>query len=790
LNGTGITFNDETVQVTAGLPLTGGTLADGANVELYKTVTTENPFTSSVLTVKSEGNPDGNYRNYFDWYMLNHFQKLSGTDNSINISKIKRESKEIWQKQFFTFIDYEYETNNKTNNLENYLNEYFNFIDKFENYKFNNCLERFIFYFDVACRSTYTNNVFSFGKKIGDLFGFKFDGNFIENKGKYNEGHITNGFIGQQVRYLSLRQTNYNYKGKEIKRPIHLIWRDAHTNCLGENDSQLIKSFYEASKNSEKKEFYLLASNNYYVKNWHDYSKCGPSSNYNLRSAIAGVVQMTNFNNTNLWLNDLIYYQTIGMTFMIDTNGNIPIEYNRPYQERGTDHEGKPMIVTKYEYGIDEYINTSFFNIDHIRQRSIYYKDKFIVDIFPHNYWEGSFIGWNNEIKQDVNFHDSILSVLPIKVSIILLYYLKNKNIWKDDKIFNIFDFIYEIEKLRNNKIENKDEEKMMRLLLSIYPTKYLIQLCIFTQGENLTAKYQRWQFKHFLELFEKSKYYNEAYTNLSFANLEKIGINCNSTAINSAIEWCINPYIESGDKNVKCPPANFYSGFYYENPPSLDIGILRQPSDFKYVIKSVENNKLRIPLNKSDYKLKVEKNNVLVNDIITNIDDGNNHIKPALQNIILHFGKLTDIGITEAEIIAQKSINIKNETLKDSTSKTHSDIWVPLIWKALNYAGYDIPPKWFKIDLNDDKSLQFNSLVKKLASISGWADYAINVLINDNDTYKEDDNTFESEKVKQKSKQYNDSYKSKDFKKYKMATYIKYLKYKNKYLKLKSKVN
>ena len=103
-----------------------------------------------------------------------------------------------------------------------------------------------------------------------------------------------------------------------IKRPVHLIWRDAHTNCPGENDTAMIKAFYTSSLNSEGKEFYLLASNNYYVKDWHDYAKCEVNNKFMKRSAVAGVVQMTNFNSSDYWLNDLLYYQTVGLTFMID----------------------------------------------------------------------------------------------------------------------------------------------------------------------------------------------------------------------------------------------------------------------------------------------------------------------------------------------------------------------------------------------------------------------------------------------------------------------------------------
>ena len=48
------------------LSLTGGTMANGANLELYKSITPEDPFASPSLIVRGEGtNDEGNYRNNF-----------------------------------------------------------------------------------------------------------------------------------------------------------------------------------------------------------------------------------------------------------------------------------------------------------------------------------------------------------------------------------------------------------------------------------------------------------------------------------------------------------------------------------------------------------------------------------------------------------------------------------------------------------------------------------------------------------------------------------------------------
>ena len=43
---------------------------------------------------------------------------------------------------------------------------------------------------------------------------------------------IQNGFIGSLVRFIPLRQIDYIYKGNLIKKPKHLIWKDAHNKHL------------------------------------------------------------------------------------------------------------------------------------------------------------------------------------------------------------------------------------------------------------------------------------------------------------------------------------------------------------------------------------------------------------------------------------------------------------------------------------------------------------------------------------------------------------------------------
>ena len=86
------------------------------------------------------------------------------------------------------------------------------------------------------------------------------------------------------------------------------------------------------------------------------------------------------------------------------------------------------------------------------------------------------------------------------------------------------------------------------------------------------------------------------------------------------------------------------------------------------------------------------------------------------------------------------------------------------LIWKALNYSYYDIPPEWFNymIYTNENDNRQFNIIMKQVASIDGWAEYTIIILLNCDKIIK---NQIDTITLK-------DNMVKTDFKKYMMALY------------------
>ena len=54
---------------------------------------------------------------------------------------------------------------------------------------------------------------------------------------------------------------------------------------------------------------------------------------------------------------------------------------------------------------------------------------------------------------------------------------------------------------------------------------------------------------------------------------------------------------------NTPCPTSDFTSGFYYENSPNLEIGILRSPYDLIHAANAIEKNRLKVKFNKSLFK-------------------------------------------------------------------------------------------------------------------------------------------------------------------------------------------
>lgn len=498
--------------------------------------------------------PNEAIRVYIDWYTLEHF-KLINADKLVcgNLFKI--------------FPSIYYEEEDVKNDVNESFKRFNQFIDS-QNVKFNNAYEKFIYYFFIASKiyNSKDNDITILNNnKHADFFVYKFTGPFIEKINSY-DCHITNGYIGQLIRYICLRQTDYTYNTNITKRNKHYVWRDAHANQTALNDSLIIKMMNDKSKSSTTKIFNLIPSNHHYTAPWHSYAECPTDpDNLYVRSAIAGIVQMTNFRDEREWFDNLTYLQFIGIAFISNNKNDLASKKNRePFlhiPEYG--HNG---IKKEYNYGIEENLFNNIFILEKIKIYNIYYPDKFADQIQPYA---------DTEEK---------------KAALILFNYIKNE---LEDN-FSMFEIKSNIEKLRNNKTGDTVKDKWLSYLLSIYPTKYFISSTIF----NINF-YDRGSFndahlkKHSKEfLINKIKaletiYREDNFNNYSWDLLNKIGLNCNTPIMNSSIEWCINPYLNNISE---CPPDDFFSGFYNDNPKCIEYGLFRNPTELGKVINYLDS--------------------------------------------------------------------------------------------------------------------------------------------------------------------------------------------------------
>ena len=522
---------------------------------------------------------DGGIIVFIDYHTLENFKSLP--QETLTIGSLADSYPSIY-----------YENEDKENDVNKSLARFDEFIkdqqDKAPNpIVFGNAYEKFIYYYYYASKiynSTDSDEVIINTNKAADLFVYHFDGIFTEINKCGFPCHITNGYIGQLIRYICLRQQNYEYTDNEtttttttttttkITRNKHYIWRDSHSNQTALNDALMIRSLNSSSKASTQKKYNLMPKNYKYSTDWHSYALC-PADNtkYYRRTAIAGHVQMTNFTEDSMWLNDLDYLKFIGVAFIINSSSKeIPLKLNRPYQRQFA-----TGIVFDFQYGLEEYLFINLYVMDIFKKYNIYYNDKFDYHL--------------NLLHIEPNF------ITHEKKALWLLYiYLRDKL----PEEFTMKDIITEIEKLRNDPPEVSNIRKWLSYLLAIYPTKYFIKSVIFSQslyertkkGESQEAdiyeyKYKKTELNKQIETFTE-EIYKKCIEEYTWELLNGIKLNCNTPIITSGIEWCTGPYME---EITKCPPENFFSGFYADSPASIDYGVFRNPEELVKVVENID---------------------------------------------------------------------------------------------------------------------------------------------------------------------------------------------------------
>jgi hypothetical protein len=533
--------------------------------------------------------PRGGIRIYFDNLMLESFKSFSPSE--LVIEPLTK----AWP-----IRQYEYEMNGGYD-FRKLFARYDKYItDNIGKYTFANAYEKFIFYYATATRiynDTDSDDVID-NNKSGDMFAYTMYGDFTETKNGMI-CHISDGYIGQLMRYVCLRQRDYEYTSNNVKKTIkrnkHYVWRDAHSNETGINDALMIRSFNESVKtNSTKKKLNLIPCNNAYVMGWHDYAKCPANEQlYYPRSMIAGIVQMTNFTDSSEWLSDEEYYQFVGKGFLLDDNNKVTLKNHRPYQKRNA--EG--TIVEDYGYGIEEYIFSIIFD-DMFAKNNIYYHDYFSHELMFGNDYSGSHSSYSTDHSSQISGYstnnyqynngtgtgrhitktDDVVMVRNIvrKTYMLLIKYLYAKKILNGKT--NYFNVIKKIEELRTTPPSDFNEKAWVGFLLSIFPTKYFMSYTIFNRADKIDNDIDE-------IIVNTGGVETITVQNYSLQELYNIGISCNAPLMMSGMEWCIYPYLS----NDKCMPNTHFSGYYDEYSDSLINGIFRNPIELQLLVKILD---------------------------------------------------------------------------------------------------------------------------------------------------------------------------------------------------------
>jgi hypothetical protein len=129
------------------------------------------------------------------------------------------------------------------------------------------------------------------------------------------------------------------------------------------------------------------------------------------------------------------------------------------------------------------------------------------------------------------------------------------------------------------------------------------------------------------------------------------------------------------------------------------------------------------------------------------NNDNNENHIIPVLQELISHY---LPINGEECDENMPLAIFIQAAEMSEiNISKTFSSIWCPLIYKALELAGENIPEEWTKYKNTDPtKQHKFLSLATKLSKVNGWAKFTMYILTKFNDNVNKGNDKDKEEDV------------------------------------------
>ena len=509
-----------------------------------------------------------------------------------------------------------------------------------------------------------------------------------------------NKWLHKVIRTLPLLQKKYSYNGKNIGRPKLIINRDAHITSIGTNDAEWVKGFKTSSLATNGKYFFNPSSLEYRGV-WHDFKKCFNNSKVIIRTGLPqGLFSTSNYTNDDTMFSIDEWKKSYGLGFIIKNDEDIALINHIPFDPLNNRRD--------YRYGLDEYLSGQLFEIESILERTIFL-----------NYRSAPYVFGNRNLRNFTTpaYFDRHYryQTCPNNASFwISLIILDKLGLLNDEE--TSMDLILKVERLREE--ENLTEtlspylKKLLSQALAILPNKYKTWRTLY----NLDSP------RHglsFIDNYYKLNNIKDILSNLNSStkmkdnlidkiNNETFTLPCHNSLSSYPFNFCDT----EGTKNTintPCTISDFTTGFYFENPPNIDIGILRKPSDLLISMDAMQQNRLKVKFNKSLYK-KIINTTKLLNDLSTlttvNTTTGDINIIP---QIIPTTGEVSDIVLE----------------VKNRLSEGNDKLINPLIWKALNYSGYDIPVQWFdtSTDLTDDSdNLIFNDYVYALSKVNNWA--------------------------------------------------------------------
>lgn len=393
----------------------------------------------AIIAFKT-GFPNGNIKLLFDKFMMDKFSNehvnFDGTI-SHHISDVDIDNK---NKIVREILNYNTKIKSKIFKLEN---------NDLGNIKIN-IMDKILLMYETAANVNDEKNMFI------EMFAYEFNGLFTHDTISNNDikitQAITNGYIGQLVRYLSVIQEDYLLDGVLYNKSKHIVIRDGHSVSPGKFDCDWINELNTVCIKN-RKTISLLTYPHYYKKTWNGYIGC--DKNVIRKSSPAGWSQFAMFDESRIF--ETKYKKIISLPFIISNDEkNIPFinfrnnKIHDMLKEKNTPQKILTLnSIFNYEYGIDEFLLSTLISNDVISQYQL------LIEISI------DFPSFNDvdEINQTITITFSFIILLYVYI------YIFEKNItFLEYLSTNVFyDHLCNINKLQrfiNHVSETKDETK------------------------------------------------------------------------------------------------------------------------------------------------------------------------------------------------------------------------------------------------------------------------------------------------------------------------------------------